>query len=96
MIRTLPELDNNNHSDLGISLPGFYTHYIHLGNELIFKCDEYELYVNNDDSNRKIVGMKYKGNNVIFDNSFIKQIDNYTEKDKDKIIEMYKSYIKNQ
>jgi hypothetical protein len=56
-IKTLPKLDNHNHDELGITEKGFLVHYMDPNTNLIYVVDEYELFVDDTNANRKIVGI---------------------------------------
>jgi hypothetical protein len=56
-IKTLPKLDDHNHDELGITEKGFLVHYMNKDTNLIYTVDEYELFNDDSDKNRKIVGL---------------------------------------
>jgi hypothetical protein len=56
-IQTLPKLDNHNHDEEGITERGFLVHYMNKDTKLLYVVDEYELFNEDNDANRKIVDL---------------------------------------
>jgi hypothetical protein len=86
-IQTLPKLDNHNHDELGITEKGFLVHYMNKDTKLIYVIDEYELFNEDSDKNRKIVGLYLPETNEykLFDDAELAQIAGMTEYDLPKI-----------
>jgi hypothetical protein len=74
-------LDNHNHDELGITEPGFLVHYMNTETHLIYEVDEHELFVNDSDQNRHIVGLyiRERDEYKLFNEEEMEQIKGLTE-----------------
>ena len=88
-IKSLPELDGNDHAEKGITERGCLTHYMDKNTLLIYAIDEAELYEDDEIKNRKIIGLqKPTGENIIFNEAQLKAIEGMNENNLVQIIEI--------
>jgi hypothetical protein len=79
--KTLSQLDNHNHEELGITEKGTLMHYMNTDTNLIYVVDEYEFIDEDSDTNRKIVGLYIPERNEykLFNEAELKLIEGLNE-----------------